>query len=336
MTGFTPCWGRRPTRGKNFGYRSRDPLYACRNALYELKHRRGISGDTCEKHLIAMKHFIQYLREHFGIRNLNHVEVPHVDAYFKHVAARSERGEMIPRSAINIMSAINVSLGWMRKDNVLKRAPGQFVKRARLCWTIRKNSQEAATALRKKLAKKGELGARLNAIIGLQRELGLRFEESLKLDCRKAHQQALLRGVIDVFRGTKGGQRRWVFATPAIIAALEAAIPFQADHDTLIPRHLSEATFAGQCYAVIRGTGYRFHANRHEWANDAYERYTGFSSPARYCGETPYLHALADAHQVSREAAIALDKEARLWVSEQLGHHRISITTVYLGPSRHA
>ncbi len=280
-----------------------------------------------------MKRFLGLMRVSFGIKNLNHLEITHVRHYFQYLAGQVQRQVLRTPSARNVMSFINTTLCHMTRGRHLHVMPSDYLVSKKTKRAKRSNSAAVSEYVKTHLSNLGARGLRLLSIIGLQRQLGLRFEESLKLDCRRAMAEAENTGVISVWRGTKGGQRRTLKATPDMMHALQQALPHQGSHDTLIPVTLREATFRKQCYAMTRDTGLDFHAHRHDWANDCYEREAGFVSPRNYRGTQPFLQALAQAKGLSTKSARALDRAARLEVSRQLGHHRGYITNVYLGGS---
>jgi hypothetical protein len=180
-----------------------------------------------------------------------------------------------------------------------------------------------------------EVGDRLEAISELQREFGLRFEESAKLDAQQALSDLRDRGYITTDAGTKGGQERDI--TPTDIeraeAALERASALQGDHHSMIPADMTYKEFAAAAYDSIRETDYGFHENRHEYACERYEQITGHEAPVNHDSDKPFLESLAEARGVSIDEAREIDREARLEVAEDLGHHRVDVTNSYLGSS---
>ncbi|MFN7073944.1 integrase domain-containing protein, partial [Proteus mirabilis] len=63
---------------------------------------------------------------------------------------------------------------------------------------------------------------RLGALLELQRNFGLRFEESAKLDAARALREAEKTGAVSIKDGTKGGRARTVpITSDAQITALQ-------------------------------------------------------------------------------------------------------------------
>lgn len=128
-------------------------------------------------------------------------------------------------------------------------------------------------------------------------------------------------------RGTKGGRLRHVpVASPGQLAAIERARRVApGDHDSLSdPRYQLARALRHQRYVMERFgltkrmLGVTAHGLRHGYASERYADEAGIAPP------------LATAER----ADAAVDRAARLTVSEELGHSRTQITSVYLGSSR--
>jgi hypothetical protein len=178
-----------------------------------------------------------------------------------------------------------------------------------------------------KESKAQQLGANLERVsdpyvkmsLTLQQAFGLRREECIKFQPRYADQ-----GDRIVLKGswTKGGRPRGVpITTPEQRAVLDA-VHRLAGGGSLIPalktyiqqRH----AYDGQCKAA--GLSH-MHGLRHHYAQARYEALTGWKSPA---AGGPAACALTANQRLE-------DALARQRISEELGHERAQITTVYLG-----
>ena len=170
-------------------------------------------------------------------------------------------------------------------------------------------------------------------MLDLQRSLGLRFEESAKLDAGKALSEAQERGSVTVEAGTKGGLERTVPASPEAVAALERAAEVQGGDRSMIPADQTYAAFQSECYRELREAGGEgFHGERHAFAQERYSELTGASAPVvEGWGREERFERLADALGVSVEEAKAKDEEARQQIAKELGHGRIEVTNAYLG-----
>ena len=157
------------------------------------------------------------------------------------------------------------------------------------------------------------------ASLRLQREFGLRREESIKIQPAWADLGDRLR-LKDSW--TKGGKYREVpIVTAAQRAALDDAktlagkgslIPNGMRYKDQLERFKAQCAKAGIC---------RVHGLRHHWAQERYEALTGWKAPA--CGGPT-------SKQLTHEQK-ARDREVRLLISKALGHEREGVSAVYLG-----
>ena len=149
----------------------------------------------------------------------------------------------------------------------------------------------------------------------LQREFGLRREESMKIILEKSDEGNNLH----LFgRECKGGRSRDIpITTESQREAIEQAKAVAAGR-SLIPVHLSYIKHARTFGEKMRDAGLgRSHGARHAYAQSRYKTLVGRRSPCEG-GTTPK----------SRKEEI---REKRLAISRELGHSRESITAVYLG-----
>jgi hypothetical protein len=171
---------------------------------------------------------------------------------------------------------------------------------------------------------------RLAAQLELQRQLGLRFEESCKSNPRALLAQAETRGIVRIEDGTKGGRPREVPITGEHqIAALRQAVAIQGSHRSMIPADLTYSQYRETCYQH----GISFHAERHFYAQHRYEALAGAACPVAAGvshGAAHHTH-LASVLGVSLSEAREIDRGAREQVAAELGHGRIDVTNAYLG-----
>ncbi len=153
----------------------------------------------------------------------------------------------------------------------------------------------------------------------LQAAFGLRREESIKIRPEWADHGDLL-ALKDTW--TKGGRSREIPIRNAGQRLVLDEAKALAGRGSLIPagqRYVEQLRrFEYQC--AMAGV-HRVHGHRHQYAQTRYRELTGWPAPAaggpRSRDLTPSQH----------EA----DRQARLTISEELGHEREQITAVYLG-----
>ena len=155
--------------------------------------------------------------------------------------------------------------------------------------------------------------------LGLQQAFGLRREEAIKIRPTPADggNRLWLKA-----SWTKGGREREVpIRNPLQRAVLDSAKAL-AGNSSLVPSHKTYVQqlklYEGQC---MRAGLSRMHGLRHRYAQTRYEELTGFKAPI---AGGPKSRELTPEQRV-------LDKEARVIISQELGHGREAITAVYLG-----
>lgn len=161
--------------------------------------------------------------------------------------------------------------------------------------------------------------AHVRMSLRLQQVFGLRREEALKLQPRKADRGDSLH--LDG-SWTKGGRpRRVPIHTEGQRAVLEAAKQL-AGRGSLIPAHRK---YIEQLRIYERQTANaglsKMHGLRHAYAQQRYRELTGWPAPQ---AGGPARRALSAEQR-------AIDARTRLLISEELGHSRGQITSVYLG-----
>lgn len=159
----------------------------------------------------------------------------------------------------------------------------------------------------------------VRASLILQREFGLRREESIKFKHNIAVQGSNL--VLQA-SWTKGGKARTI---PIVTREQEQALEYVkklAPHSALIPAHKSyysqQKTYENETSRVKLN---KMHGLRHQYAQDQFKRISGYECPVR--GGT--------ARKDMSENERAIDSQHRIQLSKVLGHERMQITAVYIG-----
>ena len=151
-----------------------------------------------------------------------------------------------------------------RQVRVAPVAEGGLPKRSGIASSDRSVSEAAHQAAI------GAVSERLGALLEVQRNFGLRFEESAKLDATRALKQAEKEGVVAIKDGTKGGRQRMVPITSnAQITALQRAAAIQ-DGRSMIPGNQTYREFRQEAYREIGRQPVNFHGERHHYAQERY------------------------------------------------------------------
>lgn len=160
---------------------------------------------------------------------------------------------------------------------------------------------------------------RLQDAFGLRREESMKFQPEYALDGQTIDNAKYIR-LKDSW--TKGGRPRTIPITnekqrQELRKAYAQAVK---NGGSMIPKEKSykahKATFESVTHAL--GVG-QTHGLRHGYAQTRYRELMGFDCPA-----------VGGSRSLSADE-LAKDKEIRMLISEELGHSRINITSVYLG-----
>lgn len=235
----------------------------------------------------------------------------------KHVEHLVERwhGEEISAGTFkNRMSALRWLAEKIDKQNIVARDNAAYGIAERRYVT---NVSKAHALDADKLAAVSDPYTALS--LRLQEAFGLRREESIKLRPTMADRGDLLHLKAS---WTKGGKERDIpIRTGAQRTLLQEAKQL-AGAGSLIPVEMSYKDQLNRFKAQTAQAGIdRVHGLRHRYAQTRYAELTGWPSPA---AGGPTSRQLSPAQK-------AIDRQARLTISRELGHEREAITAVYLG-----
>lgn len=214
----------------------------------------------------------------------------------------------------NRLSAIRWWAGKVNKPSVVARNNGAYGIGAR---TFVARESKAQTLDEAKLARIEDAYVRMS--VRLQAAFGLRREEAIKFNPSYA-----IRGNHIALKAswTKGGRARTIPITNGYQHVLLREAKALAKGGSLIPAHLKYVQQQHRYDRESRQAGMRkLHGLRHDYAQRRYRQLTGWRCPA---SGGPASKDLSPAQR-------ALDQEARLTISHELGHAREAVTAIYLG-----
>lgn len=279
--------------------------------------------------------------------NLKSITEQHMKAYAAHLKDKCEEDRMKPSTAQERISRINSVLhAGSKGNNTAHLDPvrgGGLPTKSGIATEYKGVPADQHKAAMAAFSKIGQ------GQIAVMREIGLRAQESLKFNAGKALAQ-IEKGSdkIRITDGTKGGRPRWVHlsnnpetrekqveAIKKLASALKEA---KAGTALRVAQKVAGKGVAGahktavNAMYKVRPEGYRFHGERHYYANRSYFEKVGVMTPVQM-GVTrgEQLKAVMEKHGCRLEEAKRLDAAARLEIARDLGHNRVAITRAYLG-----
>lgn len=236
----------------------------------------------------------------------------------KHIEKLVQRWLQEKRSMGTIKNRMSALRWWAQKigkENVVARGNSSYAIADRVYVTNVSKAKELDT---EKLGRVHDQSIRIS--LRLQAAFGLRCEESIKIIPSWAD-----RGDWLVLKDswTKGGRSREVpIRTEEQRQLLAEAKALSKGKSLVGPGYTTyRAYWSHFRYQCARAGLPTFHCYRHGYAQARYRELTGWACPARG-GPT--------SREFTPEKK-AIDQEARLRISRELGHNREQITAVYLG-----
>lgn len=274
--------------------------------------------------------FVTWANEQ-GINRMEHIELADLVSYGEHIAELVECGDMAASTAQNYISAVNRVLEMARGDRQIRVSPTKDCGIPHRSGIATEDKAMSEAAHRAALLKVSDRAA---AIMELQLNFGMRFEESAKFSARSAVLEARRCGTVTIEDGAKGGRKRKVPITSEHqVAALDRAAEIQGVDRSMIPPNQSYVNFQRQMYREAAAADIRFHSERHAFAQHRYEALVGAPCPVAAGVEHGRAHYeyLATYLGISIAEAQELDRKNRKQIAEELGHGRAEITSAYLG-----
>lgn len=234
--------------------------------------------------------------------------------HIEHLVSRWQAEGASTGTMKNRMSALRWMAEKIGKENIVARDNAAYGIADRRFVT---NESKAKELDQGKLDKVSDPYTAMS--LRLQEAFGLRREESIKIQPGWAD-----RGDMLVLKSTwtKGGKEREIPIIKETQRELLNQAKALANKGSLIPVEMSYIDQLNRFKAQTAFAGIdRVHGFRHAYAQARYAELTGWKAPAAG-GPT--------SRQLSPEQK-AIDRQARLTISRELGHEREQITAVYLG-----
>jgi len=299
--------------------------------------------ETIKKMAMAVRQLANFADESFNLKNMAKLDAENIADFAEHLSERVDGGEISNGHATNIVSSLNSVFHYYYRDDLKISTKDFGINRGErfnnIDKSISKETHDKFTDfLTEQYIEKGDIRYEaLRLQIELQREAGLRFKESALFSGRELHRD----GRLGIEKGTKGGQLRTLQTTESVKELVKYVKDFRKEYNlskSLIPDQYDFKQWRDFAYNTAKAfnnennASYNFHANRHSYAQQKYQSLTNTLPPIK-SGYTKQdqIRYIADKNNITVEQAKELDYNARMQISEELGHHRIDITNYYLG-----
>lgn len=253
-----------------------------------------------------------------GYRNLGAqgLKPKHIQSLLEHW-----RGEGLSVATIkNRMAHLRWWAEKVGKQNVIPRTNDELNLGRRKYVTNQTKARDLPdVALSKIKDERLKISLELQKAFGLRREECLKFQPFYALNGKQVHDAQNIRLAPT---WCKGGRAREVpIKTEYQREVLQKALALVGG-GSMIPADKKYVQQLGRYEQNTRRAGLsKLHGLRHQYAQNRYRELTGWDAPA--CGGPTRK-------ELSNEE-LQLDLQARLTISNELGHNRESITSVYLG-----
>ena len=315
--------------GRNFGY-GRQLSYAGPQALRDLFG--GGHYGTVKAHSDRWQAFVRWCRSEDGpgLNDARQIDRQTLLNYAGHLCHQVEQGAIGIATAQNRLSSVNRTMAALRGDQYVKVAsPSKALGMQRTSVrTEVPQGQDRDQLMRILEALHEHQLPRAAAIVQLARATGMRLREAILADLPRLKREAKQFGKINIQDGTKGGRSgasapRWIAEDDHIREALRFAEQVSPDgsRNLLAPneRYLDFLQgIVGPARDILHKHNLKgFHELRAAYACERYEQITHHPAPIN----------VGHCYQLNRH----LDQEARVQISYELGHGRISVVSAYIG-----
>ena len=294
-----------------------DEERSMKNLIYSLnqicrRNRDGSYKTQADRQRILLLIGKQLLEMGYRLNRAGGLGTRHIEALVK----RWTEEELNPGSIKNRMSALRWLAGKINKQNIVARTNDAYGIPHRRFVTNEDKGRDLTTD---DLAAVEEPYTQMS--LKLQAAFGLRLEESIKFQPGYADRGDRLH-----LRAswTKGGRSREIpIRTAEQRALLDEAKTLAAltPRGSLIMRETYVAQLQVFKYHCAKAGIHHIHGHRHRYAQHRYQELTGRPCPS-----------LGGPSSCRLEGDLkARDRQARFIISAELGHSRVSVTSIYLG-----
>ena len=315
--------------GRNFGY-GRQLSYAGPMALKDMFG--GGHYGTVKAHADRWQAFVRWCRSEDGpgVNDARQIDRQMLADYAMYVRGQVERGELAVSTGQNRICSVNRTMAALRGNQYVKVASPSKALGMQRCGVRQSVPQGQDRAQVKQIVDALCSGGqfRAAAIVRLARATGMRLREAILADLPRLCREAEKFERINIHDGSKGGRAgasapRWIGVDEYVRDALEFAVQVSpAGSRNLVA---SSESYLDVMHGVARHAREvlhdhnlkGFHELRAAFACERFEQITHHLAPIN--GGRCY-----DFDRI-------LDREARMQISQELGHGRIDVVAAYIG-----
>lgn len=315
--------------GRNFGY-GRQLSYAGPMALKDMFG--GGHYSTVKAHEDRWQAFVKWCRSEDGpgVNDARRIDRQVLADYAVYVRGQVERGELAVSTGQNRLSSVNRTMAALRGDQYVKVPSPSKALGMQRCGVRQAVPQGQDWAQVKRivdaLCDGGQF--RAAAIVQMARATGMRLREGILADLPRLCREAEELGRINIQDGTKGGRAgasapRWIGVDKHVRDAIKFAVQVSpvGSRNLIAPSESYLDVMHGvarPAREVLHDHNLKgFHEFRAAFACERYEQITHHLAP------------------INGGRCYALDRrlehEARIHISQELGHGRIDIVAAYIG-----
>jgi integrase len=235
-----------------------------------------------------------------------------------------------PATVVEKKSILSVFMRWLGKDRLMKQIqPHEFFVTPELIKRVAVSNMDKSwldadvDAMIRGVEKENKYLARQ---LRLSQNFGLRVKESMLF---RPHQDIDFElAIIHVRHGVKSGHKRTIqITTPEQVEVLkDAIVNCSGAKQSMMPIFAKLTAWRSHYYYILnkhgikRSNGIVPHGLRHQFSQNLYLQKTG-ELPKSVTGQKPAVDSFRD-------------QVARLFISDQLGHSRMSISSTYIGDNK--
>lgn len=294
------------------------------------KVRYGGSSKTRENHLRETSRFVETLRGlDYKVEKWENVTNKHMGA----VVDKWKEDGLSDKTIKEYSSGVRATASFYDNDRLHKDNSAFGIGRVQAVNNVDKSmSDDRFREISNNLRSGNDHDRRVDAELHLCRHLTLRHEEARKFN---PSRDVLPDGRVHISAGTKGGKERVLSdISPEGRQAIENAREI-AGKGSLIPPDMTDKQWEKKSYKIMEKAGAtgeheKFHAARHAYAQERYEKLTGFPCRVKFESKEDFERS---AREIAGDNWKDYDRSARGVIKVEMGHgvERDDVVSQYLG-----